>query len=55
MANNSVKLTYFTNGKAIYETIGHAGLIGAHTALRYDGYSVTLNERIDKGLHVTLE
>lgn len=43
LANNSVQLTYFKDSKPIYQTIGHAGLIGAHTAVRFDGYSVTLN------------
>lgn len=43
LADNSVKLTYVKNGQAIFQTIGHAGLIGAHTGLRINGYSVTLN------------
>jgi len=47
-------LTYEKGGIPIYQTIGHAGLIGAHSALRFDGYSVTLNERVDAGLHRTL-
>jgi hypothetical protein len=47
--------TYIKRGKPIYQTIGHAGLIGAHTGIRFDGYSITFNERIDGGFHKTLE
>jgi hypothetical protein len=54
LADNSVHLTYTQKGIPIFQTIGHAGLIGAHTGLRMNGYSVTLNERIDAGLHRTL-
>lgn len=43
LASNSVKLSYFLDSQLIFQTVGHAGLIGAHTGLRVDGYSVTLN------------
>lgn len=48
-------LTYIKGSKTIFQTVGHAGLIGAHTGMRFNGYSITFNERIDGGFHKTLE
>ena len=55
LAENTVQLNFIKKGERIFSSIGHAGLIGVHTGLRYGAYSVTLNERIDAGLHVTLK
>ena len=54
LAENTVQLTFLKNGKKIVGSIGHAGLIGVHTGMRFGRYSATLNERIDGGLHLTL-
>jgi hypothetical protein len=63
LAQNSIKLQYFRNSiifvkldKLLAETIGHAGLIGTHTGLKFSSnkYSITLNERTQGGLHLTL-
>ena len=45
----------------MFQTLGHAGLIGTHTALKRSTeedphqYAITLNERVQGGLHLTLE
>jgi hypothetical protein len=49
LANNSVHLKYLQGGVTILETLGHAGFIGTHTALKRATekspfqYAVTLN------------
>jgi hypothetical protein len=61
LANNSVHLKYKRKGEVIFETLGHAGLIGTHTAMKRASehspyqYAATMNERVQGGLHVTLE
>ena len=51
LIENSIKLIFLKDGSPIFETIGHAGFIGAHSGLRLGGYAITLNERIDGGGH----
>lgn len=60
LANNSVHLQYLKKGEIVLETLGHAGFVGTHTALKRATkenplqYAITLNERVEGGLHKTL-
>ena len=55
LIENSVQFTFVKDGQKIVESIGHAGFIGIHSGIRFGQYSVTLNQRIDGGLHLTLK
>ncbi len=60
LGENSVHFSYVKGGRVLYETVGHAGLVGAHTTLSLEKseggfqYALILNERISGGLHLTL-
>ncbi|NCQ41131.1 MAG: hypothetical protein GW795_04385, partial [Cyanobacteria bacterium] len=60
LANNSIRNQYQSKGQILFETLGHAGLVGTHTALKRataddsNQYAITLNERIHGGLRLTL-
>lgn len=49
LANNSIHIQYKSRGQVLFETLGHAGLIGTHTALKRataddpHQYAITLN------------
>jgi hypothetical protein len=61
LANNSIHIEYISKGRVLFETLGHAGFVGTHTALKRSTeddphqYAITLNERIQGGLHLTLD
>jgi hypothetical protein len=60
LINNSLHFQYQRKGEIIFEVMGHAGLIGAHTAIRLSKepgslqFGIVLNEREVGGLHETL-
>lgn len=43
LMDNSMIFDYQKDGVTQFKTVGHVGLIGTHTGLRINGYSVTLN------------
>lgn len=61
LVNNSVHLIYTSNGNILYETLGHAGFVGTHTAFKRKTnldphqYALVFNERMIRGLKVTIQ
>ena len=61
LADNSIHIKYTSQGKVVFEILGHAGFVGTHTALKISTdssphqFGITLNQRVKGGLHITLE
>lgn len=55
LSNSSVTLIYYKNRREVFRTAGHAGFVGTHTVMRKNSYALTLNERVEGGLRLTLD